>query len=463
MAFSRPIGAGDLLGDRYGLTRLEWTSALGPVWLARDRVLDRPVFVQLLSADLAADDGARRAFQKAAARTAQVAHHGLLQVFDIGEDPPFVVFEHAVGGSLERRLQSGRLRATDAARAALAVARGLEAMHAHGLWHGSLSPATVLFDAEGRAKILADGATETLAHTAGPAVATGRPPGYDPPEPDPQPADVDRYALAALLYQMVTGAPPGTGARTRTMRRAVPAPVDALLERALAPDPAARPTLDEFVGMLAPLARIVPPDARRPRFSSSEFRWLSAVVVIVAIAAAAVTVGVRFAQDLAGRRAAPSASAAARTSGRPVAIAAARDFDPPPGNGSEHPDQVGRAIDGDPLSAWETVGYKLPSLAPKKGVGLLFDLGTVRRIRAIRVRTARPGWDATIRVADAAGTRVEDFRAVTSFTASSDGTVSLPGATAARFVLLWITKLVDDGSGSDLPNRAAVSEVEFIG
>jgi len=156
-----PPAPGDTLGERYVLKRSDWSTPLGPVWLARDRVLDRAVLVQFLSPTLAADASTRRAFQKAAARTAQIGGPGLLQVYDIGDDPPFAVLEHASGGRLSDRLSAGPMRTTEVARAALAIARGLEALHERGTWHGSLSPATVLFDEEGRAKIYAVGAADT--------------------------------------------------------------------------------------------------------------------------------------------------------------------------------------------------------------------------------------------------------------------------------------------------------------
>ena len=112
-----PPAPGDVLGERYTLKRNEWVGPLGPVWLARDRVLDRAVLVQLLHPALAADQTTRRAFQKAAARTAQIGGPGLLQVFDIGDQPAFAVLEHASGGRLIDRLNAGPMRTTDAARA----------------------------------------------------------------------------------------------------------------------------------------------------------------------------------------------------------------------------------------------------------------------------------------------------------------------------------------------------------
>jgi hypothetical protein len=282
---------GDILGERYVLKHSEWQTPLGPVWLARDRVLDRAVLVQFLSQTLAADASTRRAFQKAAARIAQIGGPGLLQVYDIGDVPAFAVLEHASGGRLAERLDAGPMRPTDAARASLAIARGLESLHDRGSWHGSLSPATVLFDEEGRAKIFAVGAADTARAATKVKLDADQPAGYRTPEKDPIPADADRYALAALTYQMLTGSPPEKGLSARAKRRGVPQQIDALLTRSLAADPKVRPSLDEFEAALAPFARVIPSDVKEPRFAIAEFRWLVPVIVVIALAVAAITFG----------------------------------------------------------------------------------------------------------------------------------------------------------------------------
>lgn len=449
------IAVGDLLGGRYSLRKIAWEWPQGQVWLARDQVLDRAVLVQMFSPEADANRAAAHAFQKAAARAAQFAHPGLLRIFDIGSPPTFVVFEHATGGRLVDRLQAGPLRPDEAARAALGMARGLEALHERGTWHGALSPETVLFDEEGRAKILATGIAEASDRTAA-AVSKA----YRPPEPDALPADVDRWALAALTSHMLTGKVPERGVAPAQQRKGVPAPLSALVGRALSADPTRRPSLDEFVGGLAPYARVLPTEARTPKFRRSEFSWLLPVVLIVALATAAATVGVQFARDLA-RKPTTEVSPSPGASGPALTVADVSDFDPPPGNGEEHPEQVGRTIDGDARTSWATLGYRVASMSPKKGVGLIFDLGAVRAVGSIRIESTLPGWSAEIRVADTLESRADDFRSVTSFTAGSETLVSLRAGTRARYFLVWITQLVNDGSESDFPFRAAVSEVVF--
>lgn len=454
---------GDTLGERYVLKHSEWTTPLGPVWLARDRVLDRAVLVQFLSQALAADASTRRAFQKAASRTAQIGGPGLLQVYDIGDVPAFAVLEHASGGRLADRLDAGPMRPTDAARAALAIARGLESLHERGSWHGSLSPSTVMFDEEGRAKIFAVGAADTARANTDIKLDAEQPAGYRTPEKDPIPADADRYALAALTYQMLTGSPPEKGVSARAKRRSVPQQIDTLLTRALASDPKVRPSLDEFEAALAPFARVLPSDVKEPRFAIAEFRWLVPVIIVIALAIAALTFGVEFARNL-GAKPKATTTKSATAAGTLIPIKNARAFDPPPaGNGTENDGQVQNAYDGDAASTWSTLDYSKADVGGKKGVGLLFDLGQVVPIAKIQLQTSLPGWRAEIRVADQEGSTAKAFPRITTVTAGSGVTsVMLPAGTRARYVLLWITMLVENHTDPQHPFSADVNEIQFF-
>jgi serine/threonine protein kinase len=462
------VAAGDVLGDRYVLRSQAWATPIGAVWNARDRTLERPVLVQFLDDELAKDRAAVKAFTKAAARVAQVTDPSVVQVLDIGEDPPFAVLEHAGGGRLSDRLAKGRaMEVPQAARIALSLARGLEALHARGAWHGSLAGDTVLLDAEGRAKILSIGAAETVRAAGRSAPDPSQPEGYRPPERDPIPQDADRWALAALLYHMLTGrAPARAAAPARALRRSLPPQIDHLLRRALAADQGSRPSLDEFEGALAPFARVIPSEARTPRFAASEFRWLVPVLIIVALGIAALTFGVKFATDLAHRRetrSTPSTSASVPASGQPLAIESVNDFDPPPGNGEEHSDRIDRVTDDDPDSSWATVGYSSADIGGKPGVGIILDLGATKPLARAEISTGFPGWGGEIRVANALGERATDFTKVADFTANQDETkISLPPGTRGRYVLVWITRLVNDGADSHFPWRATITDAKLF-
>jgi hypothetical protein len=441
------------------LVREDGVSPLGPVWIGRDTVLNRPVAIQTLSPEAGREAPVRKRFLRAAARAGQVSHPALLQVYDIGDNPPFAVFEYAPRGRLKERLDSGPLPTMDAARIALALARGLEELHQRGGAHGWVTPDTVLIDDEGRPKLAALGVADAARAVAELQSRVVVPAGYRTPETDPLPADADRFALAALTYHMMTGRPPGRPPKpARQVRRHVPLTVERLLAHALDRDPARRPTFDEFERTLGPFARVEPPRVRQPRFVRAEFRWLFPVLLIIAIGAAAVVVGTRVSfetRSAGGGARSPAAS-------RPIAVAAVRDFDPL-GNGEENASLASKAIDGDLVTAWRTKQYSTARLGGgKPGVGLVFDLGSAHALRRIRVRSTLPGWEAEWRVAATEGDRPNDYRAVTTFTAGEDATVTLPPGTRARYVLLWITKLAQDEAASNLPYRAFVNEVQFF-
>ena len=84
-----------------------------------------------------------------------------------------------------------------------------------------------------------------------------------------------------------------------------------------------------------------------------------------------------------------------------VAIASASTFDPPPGDGREHPDEVPLAIDGDDTTAWTSETYKDPkAMAGKDGVGLVLSLEEAASLGQVDLQTAEGGWSAQVYAVD---------------------------------------------------------------
>jgi serine/threonine protein kinase len=108
-------------------------------WRAADTELGRDVLVRLRAGEVATT----------------LAHPNIVRVFDQGEEDgePYAVLEYLPGGSLEQRLVAGPLTDVEANSVAADVGTALAYAHAQGITHGSLGPASVLFDAEGRAKL----------------------------------------------------------------------------------------------------------------------------------------------------------------------------------------------------------------------------------------------------------------------------------------------------------------------
>ncbi|WP_020574634.1 protein kinase family protein [Actinopolymorpha alba] len=148
----------------------------------------------------------------------------------------------------------------------------------------------------------------------------------------------------------------------------------------------------------------------------------------------------------------PSASSAAAR-GTPVAIAGARDYDPPPeGNGEEHPNEVQLAYDGKPGTAWRTMSYRGdPRLGRlKDGVGIWFDLGSVQEVSSVELTLVGTGTDLELRAApeeaSSAPAAADDWQKVAeSEGAGTQVTLNLEKPSRTRYLLVWLTKLPPDG------------------
>ncbi|HMD45986.1 MAG TPA: PASTA domain-containing protein [Acidimicrobiales bacterium] len=270
---------GRVLGKRYRLVSALGTGASAHVFLAEDVSLQRHVAVKVLQPDLVNDQAFLKRFRAEARSVASLNHPHVLRVFDWGEDTdgPYLVLEYLGGGSLRDMLDRGvRLSAAQAARVGSQAAEGLAYAHARGLVHRDVKPANLLFDEEGRVRVADFGVARALAEAAwtepeGAMIGTAR---YAAPEQaQGQPVDgrADVYALALVLYESVTGVVPFTSDTTvGTLMARIGAPLphhealgplDNVLARAAAPEPAARLDAAGLAARLDALSAALAPPA----------------------------------------------------------------------------------------------------------------------------------------------------------------------------------------------------------
>jgi TolB-like protein/Flp pilus assembly protein TadD len=248
------------LRDRYEIERELGRGGMAAVWLARDLRYDRPVALKVLHPELAATLGPDR-FQREIRMAARLQHPHILTVLDSGEVGGRLWFTmpYVEGESLRDRLRRERqLPVDDAIRVAREAAQALHYAHEQGIVHRDIKPENLLLTRDGStlvadfgiARAVGGPADEKLTET-GLAVGT---PAYMSPEQAAGDRGVDArtdiYSLAAVLYEMLAGEPPYTGATTQAMlvkrltepapsvravRPTVPEPVDAAIRKALAP------------------------------------------------------------------------------------------------------------------------------------------------------------------------------------------------------------------------------------
>lgn len=253
------------LADRYALERELGAGGMATVYLARDVRHNRNVAIKVMHPELAALIGAER-FLKEIETTANLQHPHILPLFDSGrvEGTVFYVMPYVQGESLRSRLtRETQLPVADAIRIASEIAAGLDYAHRQGVVHRDIKPDNVLFH-DGRALVADFGIALAWSQGDGrtrltrSGVSLGTPEYMSPeqaaghPNLDPR---TDIYALGVVLYEMLTGDPPFTGATaqevfTRVLaeepksiafrRKTVPTHVDAAVLRALEKLPADR-------------------------------------------------------------------------------------------------------------------------------------------------------------------------------------------------------------------------------
>ena len=282
---------------------------MATVYLARDLKHDRRVAVKVLRPELAAVLGTER-FLRAIQIAARLSHPHILPLHDSGEAAGFLyyVMPYVEGESLRDRLQRGPLPVEESIRLAGEVAGALGYAHAQGIVHRDIKPENILLQAGhavvtdfgiARAVSAAGGGGPELTRT-GVTVGT---PLYMSPEQivgDPVDGRSDLYSLGCVLYEMLTGAPPYSGATSlavlashatdpvpslRQRRPAVSESLERTVVKALAKQPAER--FDTAAALVKALGQTTATPVTTPRR-----RWLglalAGVVLILLVAGYAV-------------------------------------------------------------------------------------------------------------------------------------------------------------------------------
>ena len=210
-----------LVNGRYELGRRIGRGGMAEVFVARDRLLDRPVAVKILFAEYAKDPLFVERFRREAMSAASLNHPNIVAVFDWGQvdSTYYIAMEYVQGRTLADILQKHeRLTVLQACDIALDIAAALGEAHKAGVVHRDIKPANVIVSATGHVKVADFG----IARAIGAAVEqgltqTGAVMGtatYFSPEqaqggqPDPR---SDLYSLGVILYEMLAGTPPFTG------------------------------------------------------------------------------------------------------------------------------------------------------------------------------------------------------------------------------------------------------------
>ncbi len=277
-----PLASGIELPERYRVNRHIASGGMASVWEVEDTLLGRVVAVKVLGTQYAADGGARARFQREARTAARVSEHPhIATIYDTGEhgDDTYIVMEYFSGGTVADRLRAAKdggepVPRETSLRWLCEAALGLDAAHAAQIVHRDVKPANLLVDAQDRLAVgdfgIARLADDTHMTQTGQVLGTA---AYLSPEQalgQPATAASDRYALAVVAFELLTGTRPFAGGPVTAQARQhvedqpdkateaapeLPAAIDAVFARGLAKDPRDRPhtataLVDEIVRAL---------------------------------------------------------------------------------------------------------------------------------------------------------------------------------------------------------------------
>ncbi len=291
---------GEVIADRYEIVRALDSGAMGEIYEAIHRTLQRRVALKVLRPELGISDETMERFSREAQAAAAVGHPNIVDVIDLGvhDDRPYLVMELLEGESLLHRMRGPYPLSVEAAvRITGQVLSALASAHAMGVIHRDVKPENVfvLAGSELRVKLLDFGVSKFApVHHARRAytregVVLGTP-RYIAPEQwlDARRVDhrADLFSVGVLLYELLTGAFPYPGdnesdifrslveqtlepVAPSALRPEVPPGLDAVVLRALEGMPAMRfPTAQDFLDALQPFGAVgievtdAPPSSR---------------------------------------------------------------------------------------------------------------------------------------------------------------------------------------------------------
>ena len=289
-------------GHRYRLLEFIGEGSSARVYLAEDLTLRRRVALKILRVELADDASLQDRFAAEMRATSVLNHPRVLPVYDWGLDPqPYSVTEYLTGGSLAMLLSAGhRLTPSQALVVGLEAARALVNIHGDGRAHLGLGASAILFDSGARPYIsdlglsaallpgvasddeapgdledVIEGSAETPADRAPEA---GTEPPTEPEEGSDEPGAAagsystleqtqDVHDLALLLCEAVTGSrvmifDEGDDASMASFTAL--GPLQAVLVRAAADEPAQRLSAADLAQELLRVASLFSPPDPRP-------------------------------------------------------------------------------------------------------------------------------------------------------------------------------------------------------
>lgn len=303
-----PVPAGMTIGA-YRVERELGRGAMGVVYQARQVTLNRSVALKLILSGQFASAGDIARFRVEAEAAASLDHPHIVAVYDVGqhEGHHFFSMQLIDGITLAKDLPRLHKHPREGVQLLAKICRAVHYAHERGILHRDLKPANILIDGRGQPHVSDFGVAKRLGgdgQITRTGAAVGTPAYMAPEQAAPKSGTAltpaaDVYSLGAILYELLTGRPPFSGAspvdtfmavlkdapeRPRNLNAAADRDLEAVALKCLEKEPARR--YESAEALAVDLERWL---AHEPVLARRDGRWAGARRRNVLLAIAAVT------------------------------------------------------------------------------------------------------------------------------------------------------------------------------
>jgi serine/threonine protein kinase len=150
--------------SHYRILRRLGSGGMGEVYSAEDEQLRRNVAIKFISVGKAADENARRRFEREAQAASALNHPNICTVFEVSEHEgqPFLVMELLDGRDLRQICTAGPVEISSLLQWGTAITDALNEAHTRGIVHRDIKPGNVFVTLRGDAKVLDPGKTKAI-------------------------------------------------------------------------------------------------------------------------------------------------------------------------------------------------------------------------------------------------------------------------------------------------------------
>ncbi len=231
---------GTLIDERYQITEVMASGAMGAVYKAERVPVGKLVAVKLLHASFASDSEFQARFERETRVMSKLNHPNCVSVLDFGvwKNEPYLVMDYVDGRTLRSILDEGALPPLEALAMARQILSGLAHAHQQDVFHRDVKPANIMVSEEighgKRLRILDFGLARLQGNVGRDATQTNvvvGTPNYMAPEQTVPGAAIDGrtdlYAVGVVLFEMIAGERPFNSEDTMQllgMHRAAPVP-----------------------------------------------------------------------------------------------------------------------------------------------------------------------------------------------------------------------------------------------